>query len=313
LILSLRGDAEAISISTTRVDTLKPFDYYAPDTLDDAFSLLDRYGEKAKVLAGGTDLLVSLRSGLLHPVCLIDISGIPPLRQVTEDRDWLRIGAGVSLAEIESSDLLQERVPLLLDAVRTIGVSQTRNLGTLGGNLASGVPSADTAPPLLALEASVIIVSSKGMRTLPLLEFFRGPKETALTAGEILAEVLIPREERTEAGKYLKLGRRKALSLALVGVAVRVEIDRDRGRFQDVRIALGAVSPTPIRAKGGEEFLKGKGFRIEVIEEGARRVSEEARPIDDFRASADYRKEMVRVLTRRGVEACLNRLGAAVE
>jgi CO/xanthine dehydrogenase FAD-binding subunit len=256
---------------------------------------------------------VSLRSGSLHPECLIDVSGISLLRQVMEDGDWLRIGAGVTLAEIESSALLREKVPLLLEGVRTIGVSQTRNLGTLGGNLASGVPSADAAPPLLALEARVKIVSSEGTKILLLADFFRGPRETVLKAGEILAEVLIPREGRTGAGRYLKLGRRKALSLALVGVAVRVEIDRDRRAFQQVWVALGAVSPTPVRAKGGEAFLRGKEFQMDVIEEGARLVSEEARPIDDFRASADYRKEMVRVLTRRGLESCLNRLGVAVE
>jgi carbon-monoxide dehydrogenase medium subunit len=155
------------------------------------------------------------------------------------------------------------------------------------------------------------IVSSRGMRILPLTDFFRGPKETVLKADEILTEILVPKRERLGMGRYLKLGRRKAVSLAVVGVAVWVDIDRDRRKFQEVRIALGAVSPTPVRAKEGEAFLSGKEIEMEVIEEGARLVSGEAHPIDDFRASADYRKEMVRVLTRRGVESCLNRLGVA--
>jgi len=248
---------------------------------------------------------------LLHPSCLIDISNIASLRQITEDRDWLRIGAGLTHAEVESSTLVQEQVPLLVEAVRTIGAPQTRNLGTLGGNLASGLPSSDTAPPLLALDARMKIVSSKGMRILLLTDFFRGPKETVLKADEILTEILVPKSERLGMGRYLKLGRRKAVSLTVVGVAVWMEIDRDRRKFQEVRIALGAVSPTPVRAKEGEAFLSGKEIEMEVIEEGARLVSGEAHPIDDFRASADYRKEMVRVLTRRGVESCLNRLGVA--
>ncbi|RPI99713.1 MAG: xanthine dehydrogenase family protein subunit M [Deltaproteobacteria bacterium] len=290
---------------------MRPFDYYTPESLDKALSLLDQYGGKAKVLAGGTDLLVSIRAGLLHPACLIDVSGLAPLRQVTEDRDWLRIGAGLTHAEVESSVLLQERAPLLVEAVRTIGAPETRNLGTLGGNLASGLPSADTAPPLLALDARVKIVSSNAIRIVPVTDFFRGPRETVLKADEILAEVLIPSGEQAGAGRYLKLGRRKALSLALVGVAVWVEVGPARKTFQDVRIALGAVSPTPIRAKGGEAFFRGKRIGIDVIEEGAQWVSGEARPIDDFRASADYRKEMVGVLARRGIESCLNRLGVA--
>jgi carbon-monoxide dehydrogenase medium subunit len=288
---------------------LPKFEYHAPASLREALDYLSRYGGKAKVLAGGTDLLVSMKKREVLPEHLINLKGIQELNHIRYDKKrGLEIGGLVTLREIERSTIVKEKYGALWDAANVMAAPQIRSLATIGGNLCSAVPSADTAPPLVALGAKVTLAGKNGERTLLVEDFFAGPEASALNPDEILSHVSIPSPPENSGGAYLKLMRRNAMDLALVGVAACLKLDGRKRVCKEARIALGAVAPTPIRALGAEEVLLNKEPDEQLAMEAGKIAAEEARPINDIRASKEYRTEMVRVLTKRAVIEALKRV-----
>ncbi len=285
---------------------LPKFDYLSPKTTSEALSLLSQYKGKVRIIAGGTDLIPKMkRRGIQVPAYLIDLKGIPDLDYIKYDEaDGLRLGALTTIDATETSAVIQEKFAVLSQAVYSMASKQVRNRGTLAGNICNCVPSADTAPALLTLEARLKIVSLKGERIVNIGDFFIGPCETVLTDEELLLEIQVPNLPSNSRGVYLKLTPRTSMDLAVVGVAA-VVISRD-GVCKDIRIALGAVAPTPIRAKRAEDIIRGQRFNDGVIERAAQIASEESRPIDDHRASAEYRRDMVKVLVKRAINQAIS-------
>jgi CO/xanthine dehydrogenase FAD-binding subunit len=282
------------------------FDYLAPRTIDEALSLLFQHKGRAKVIAGGTDFVPKLkRREIKAPQYLIDLKGIPDLDYIKYDEaGGLSLGALVTIHAAETSPIIQEGFSVLFQAAESMASAQVRNRGTIAGNICNAVPSADTAPALLTLEAKLKLISLQGERMVNIEDFFTGPNETVLTGAEILQEIQIPNLPPNSRGIYLKLTPRSAMDLAIVGVAV-VVVTKD-GICNDIRIALGAVAPTPIRARRTENIVRGKRLSDEVIERVAQIAAEECRPISDHRASAEYRREMVKVLTRRAINQAIS-------
>jgi CO/xanthine dehydrogenase FAD-binding subunit len=280
---------------------LPKFEYLAPKTIGEALSLLSQYQGRAKLIAGGTDIIPKLkRREIKTPEYLIDLKCIPNLDYIKYDEDsGLNLGAQVTIHAVETSPAIREKFSVLAQAAESMASTQVRNRGTIAGNICNAVPSADTAPALLTLEANLRLINPKGERTVNIEDFFIGPNKTALTDEEILLEIQVPSLPLHSKGRYLKLTPRRSMDLAIASVAV-VVIPED-GICEDVRIALGAVSPTPIRAKQAEFIIRGRRFSSEVIEKAAEIAADESRPIDDQRASADYRREMVKVLTKRAI------------
>jgi carbon-monoxide dehydrogenase medium subunit len=280
---------------------MRRFEYFEPVSLAEASTLLARYGGRAQPLAGGTDLLVELKEQLRRADCVVNIKKIPGLDRLGFDpQAGLRIGALVTARALEVSTLIQEKYPSLLQAVRELGSIQVRNRATVVGNVCRASPSADTLPPLIADGATVSLHGPRGKRSLPLEEFFTGPGKTALALDELMTEIVVPAPAPRTGKFYIKHGRRKAMELATVGVAVTATED------SDVRIVLGAVAPTPIRARKAEALLRGKKIDGALIERAAQAALEESRPISNVRASAEYRREMVRVLTRRALTQAMD-------
>lgn len=292
---------------------LPQFDYHAPTSLSDALHHLAEYGEKATVLAGGTDLLVAMKKRDRVPDHLINLKNIKKLKEISYDeREGLKIGALVTLGDLHRSDIIREKFCILWDAVSVMASPQVRNVATIGGNLCNARPSADTAPPLIALGATVTLNTSNGERTVLVENFFRGPGESVLELQEILTEVLIPNPPENSQGAYLKLMRRHAMDLALASVACYLRLDSDGNRCEEARIVLGAVAPTPMRAPGAEQILINKEIDETVAGEAGRVASHEARPISDIRASGEYRGDMVQVLTKRAVIEAFKRIAKNV-
>jgi carbon-monoxide dehydrogenase medium subunit len=286
---------------------LPRFEYHAPASLAQALELLSKLGERAKVFAGGTDLLVAMKKREAVVEHLINLKGIPELKGIGYDeKEGLKIGALVTLCEVEQSKTVREKYPILWEAVSVMASPQVRTLGTMGGNLSSGVPSADTAPSLIVLGAVVKLKGINGERRVRVEDFFRGPGESVLRSDEILIQILIPKPLDGSGGTYLKLMRRNALDLALVGVAVFLRLDLDKQICTEARIALGAVAPTPIRAPMAEEILLGKKVDEVLAGEAGKAASGVCRPISDIRSSLEYRCNMVEVLTRRAVMKAYN-------
>lgn len=279
-------------------------EYHRALKVEQALELLsqfERLNEKCAIVAGGTDLIPHIRQGKMPAaVHVIDISAVDELNYVVKDGTLIRIGAATKLSEIETSNLIGQDVPLLRHAVNQLGSLQIRSAGTIGGNLCNASPAADTAPPLLALGTELEVRSINGERTIPLTEFFLGPGRTALQSDEILAEIRIPMHERSATGsRFIKLGRRNSFTLSVVSVATLVKLKN--GLFDDIRIAVGSVAPTPIRASKAEGCLVGRKVSIQAVEEAAKIVGSEVKPISDVRASAEYRKDMSSILTKRAL------------
>jgi len=284
---------------------LPRFEYLNPRTIQEACSLLSQHGDKAKILAGGTDLLNVMKERIITPEYVIGLRGISDLDYIEADSDGVRIGALTTITALGKSSVIREKFPCLADVPGKMATVQIRNMGTIGGNLCNAAPSADTAPILICLGAQAKIVGPKGERVVALEEFFTGPGETVLGDGEILTEIQVPNQPAKTAGAYFKMSR-VAVDLAIVGVAAVVTLDGKGGSCSDIKIVLGAVAPTPIRAKKAEGLIKGKKIEEDLIEEAGRIASEEASPIDDVRGSAFYRTEMVNVLTKRAIRQALD-------
>jgi len=285
---------------------LPRFDYIRPAGIDEALDLLSKGNNgQFRVYAGGTDLIPKIKARTLNPPeALIDLKGIPGLDYIEYDeQEGLRIGALATIRSVAGSAVVKERFPILSLAAGSIASTQVQNRGTIAGNICNAVPSADSAPALLCLDARLLAVSKKGERWIGIDEFFTGPNETALGRDEILKEIRIP--PMTGSGTYIKLSTRSRMDLAIVGAGVQVAADN--GVIGDIRIGLGAVAPTPMRAMAAEDIIRGEKATDEAIAMAAQKASQESRPIDDHRASAEYRRMMVEVLVRRAINQALSR------
>jgi carbon-monoxide dehydrogenase medium subunit len=284
---------------------LPEFQYLAPQTLEEACVLLGRYGPQAQVLAGGTDLLVKMKSGLLKPSYVVSLKLIDELKGIRHQPGvGVVIGARTTHNELVSSPVLASRFRSVCSAAASMAGYQIRSMGTLGGNLVNAVPSADLPPILIALGAKVRLAGSAGERTLDLEEFFVGPGKTLLQPGEILTSVIIP-EQATTGSNYQKFGLRQADALAVVGVASAVTMQGDT--IQEIRIALGAVAPTPMRARQAETLLRGQKVNEKLIAMASGFAAAVSRPISDIRGSAEYRRHLVEVLTRDSIHAAIEK------
>jgi carbon-monoxide dehydrogenase medium subunit len=291
------------------IKRLPKFEYHAPTSLSEALDLLAKYDGKARVFAGGTDLLVSMKKREVLPEHLISLKEIAELRGIHYDeKEGMKIGALVTLREIEHSEMIQDKFCVLWDAVQVMASPQIRSLGTLGGNLCSAAPSADTAPPLIVLGASVEIISTQSKRKVSVENFFKGPGESVLNPDEILTQILIPNPLKKSSGAYFKLMRRAAMDLAQVSVAVCLSFDSEKRICRGARIALGAVGSTPIRVSKAEEILLNKEMSETVGKEAGKIAAQEASPRSSIRASKEYRLEMIEVLTKRAIMAATNRI-----
>jgi carbon-monoxide dehydrogenase medium subunit len=281
---------------------LPDFEHHAPASLSEALDLLARYGGKAEVYAGGTDLLVAMKKREKTPEHLIDLKKIADLRGIRfDEKKGITIGALTTLEELERSTVVKEQFGTLWDALTMMASPQIRSLGTIGGNLCSALPSADTAPPLIVLGASAKVAGPDGERSILVEQFFRGPKEPALKRHEMLKELFIPKPGDFASGSYIKLMRRNAMDLALVGAAAYLRMDSKGKICKEARIALGSVAPTPIRVPQAEDILMNKEIEESRAAEAGKAASEACRPISDIRSSLAYRRTMVEVLTKRAV------------
>lgn len=274
-------------------------DYEAPATLDEALKLLGRAPAGVHIIAGGTDLIPRIRSGVFAPQQLIDLIRLP-LSGIRQETGFVYLGARITHTQVLQSELLNNFYPALTSACAQIGGPSIRNRGTLGGNLVNGSPAADAALPLLIYDADLLLVKEGSERWLPLAEFFLSPGQTALAGDEILKEIRLPLPPPRTAAIFLKMGRRQAMAIAVVGIVVRLTVN-NRAEIAQARIALGSVAPRPIRATLAEQALLGRPLPELPISEVASLASGQSSPISDIRGSAAYRRRMVQVLVRRAL------------
>ena len=288
---------------------LPKFDYIKPKSMEEALGLLTNSDNgKYKVYAGGTDVIPKLKGReTAKPEILIDLKGIPNLNYIDYDEEkGLRIGALATIRSVATSSIVSEKFPVLSQAAGKIASTQVQNRGTIAGNICSAVPSADSAPALLCLGASLSCVKENGERQIGIDAFFKGPNETALNPDELLKEIQIPPMPKNSHGVYIKLSPRSRMDLAVVGAATVLRAED--GVIKDIKIGLGAVSPTPMRAREAERMLLDHKADPELIAQTARRAGEESKPISDHRGSAAYRKMMVEVLVKRAIHQALSGL-----
>ena len=276
-------------------------DYFEPKTLDEALSLLKKYGEQTRVIAGGTDVMVDIKFKE-EPGGLINIKKIPGLCGIQENGGSLRIGPLTTIREIETSALVRDKLPVLWEASHQFASLQIRNTATIGGNICRASPSGETLTPLLVLEAKAKLAFSDGEKSEPFTSFFQGPGKCSVGAKGLLTAIDIPYPAAGSRGVYLKHAVRGAMDIAMVGVAVLITPDAAKNNLQDVRIGLGAVAPTPVRAPKTEALLRGKPLTAALLKEAAAMAGSESSPISDQRSSAEYRRWIVEALTRRGLE-----------
>ena len=288
---------------------MRRFDLALPTSVDDCLKAMAGHGPDVKLVAGGTDLLPQLKNSLLKPALVVDLSGVKELRALERDgAGGLRIGAAVTARELEQDARVCKEYPAIAESAALVGSIQIRNLATVGGNLCNAAPSADMAPPLIALEAEAVIIGPKGRRRVPLASFFQGVRRTVLGPDELLLELIVPPPAPRSGGNYLRHTPRRELDIAVVGVASQLTLGA--GVCAKARIALASVAPTPVRASEAEHALEGQPLTAERIEAAATLAVSAASPISDQRGSAEYRRHLVRVLTRRTLITARERAGA---
>jgi carbon-monoxide dehydrogenase medium subunit len=287
--------------------TLNSFELCEPATLDEALDLLTRHKDEAKVLAGGVDLVHKTRLRQLMPKYVVSLQRIPRLDYVEGDgRSGLRIGALAKLRTLELYPVIRKDYEVLFEGVRAIASKQIKTMATVIGNLCVGTPASDIAPPLSVLDANLSVVSAESKRDIPIQSFFVDGGKTVLKPYEIVTEITVPGISPGSGSAFLKVGKTKA-DIAKVNAAVLVRVREDR--WQDVRIALGSVAPTVIRATKAEESLKGKNIDEGSVSEAAGMAAEETKPLSDIRSTAAYRKHMARILVRDALRKALERAG----
>ena len=284
----------------TPMPVLPSFDYIRPATLQEVTRLLLKSDGDARLFMGGTDVFVRMRDGFITPKILIDVKHLSGMTQVDfGKRKGLIVGAAVDMNSLAAHPAVVEHYPLLAEALHAVASYQLRTRATMGGNLCNASPAADAAPAALVLEADMILHGRRGERVVPITEFFLGPGRTAVKPGEFLLRIKIPSVPRGAVGRYIKLGRNALGDLSIVGVAVLGYPDKKAKSGYVFRIALASVAPTPIRVPDAEAILAASPITPDVIEAAATAAMETARPIDDVRSSAAYRKAMVRNLVKR--------------
>lgn len=300
--------------------------YLTPKSLNETLVLLSEYKSQACLIAGGTDLIAKKKKGVKLPPVLISIREVRELNYVNHDANaGLKVGAVTPLASIENSSEIKSGFPVLADTAHLMASPVVRLQATIGGNLCNAAPSADTAPALMVLGAGIKIISMEGERVVPVEAFFTGPGQTVLRVGEILSEIQIPSMPPRSAAVYLKQKRREGADLAVAGVAVFVAVDTfisgqsdinavkpQTNTIQEIRIALGAVSSTPIRAMEAEDIIRGKVPTDENLREAAEAASQTCAPISDTRGSAEYRFKLIEVLLPRAIKQALERIKSEV-
>ncbi len=280
------------------------FEYLTPTTLDETVSLLHSYGPDAKVLAGGQSLIPLMKLRLANPTHIVDINRVPGLAYIREEDGFLHIGSLTREVDLEGSELIRTKYPIILDTTVVIADPLVRNLATVGGNLAHGDPANDHPATMLALGAEIAIMGTGGERTVPVSDFFQGPLTTVLNHDQVLTEIRVPIPPAGSGGAYLKL-ERKVGDFATAGVAIMVVM---RGRVcQQAGIGLTNVGPTPIKARSAESFLRGKRLDEETIRQAAQLAAQESQPSPDLRGPEDYKRDMVRVLAVRALRLALAR------
>ncbi len=289
--------------------SLPKFEFLSPKSIKEAISLLAEYGPKAKVIAGGTDLISEMRWGEWRPQYVLGLSQISGLDEIQFDKtSGLKIGAACTIGEIERSSMIGEHYPILAQAASVLGSMEIRNRATVGGNLCTAAPSADMPPSLLVLGAKAVIATKKGEKVLPLEDFFTGPKKTVLNHDEILVRLELPPVEPNSAGEYIKFGRRNAMEIAMIGVAALITLENGNSTCKAARLAFATAAPTPIRSKEAEKVLTGKKLVREIIELAAETASKEASPRTSWRTTEEYRRDLIRVLTGRAIQKALDKL-----
>ncbi len=290
------------------------FEYVAPKTIPEAISLLEKFGQNSKILAGGQSLIPVMKLRLASPTHLIDINRIDGLSYIKETDGFLKIGALTRMSEIESSDLIKKKYFLLHDAAKEIADPTVRNLGTVGGNISHADPANDLPATMLASDATLVATGPKGQRTIKAKDFFLDTFTTALTHEEILTEIRLPEYTAGTGSSYLKLEKRVG-DFAIVGVAVQISLDKE-GRVLRAGIGLTSVAPTALESTRAEEQLVGKKLTDESISRAATLASEDSNPTSDLRGPADYKKKMVKILTTRALKRAYMRIvggGGGVE
>jgi len=296
----------------TSIRSIGRFEYRAPDSLNEALNILKTSSTGTKILAGGTDLIPQMKQEQVRPPLVVDVKKVPELNRLEwSEVGGLHVGAAVPLSRLLTFTVILERYSILAQACSVIGSTQIRNRGTIGGNICNAAPSADSVPSLMCLGARAVLVSSNGTRTIDLNDFFVAPGKTAI-GDELLVEIEVPTPAILSAGRYMRHTTREETDIAAVGVASFLTLSPQDKKFKEVRIALGAVAPTPIRAHNAEAFLTGKSVTQDIIKEVAEKAAAEADPISDLRGSADYRRELVEVLTRRTLRESCGKLGLKV-
>ena len=286
---------------------MRPFNFVAPSTLDEAIQAMSHAEGEARVLAGGSDLVDQIRVGRRTPTVVVDIKNIPELQRLEYVAgEGLHIGAGVSCTRTADYPPLGEHYPSIKESCRLIGSIQIQNRATIAGNVCNAAPSADTIPPLLTYGAKAIIAGPGGRRGVLLVGFFLGPGQTVLQPDELLLEILVPPPEPNSSGRYLRFIPREEMDIAVAGAATMVVVDSSTRRCTQARIALAAVAPTPVRARAAEAVLEGQVLTEELIRQAADLTPQATTPISDMRGSAEYRKELCKVLTQRTLERCLS-------
>jgi carbon-monoxide dehydrogenase medium subunit len=283
---------------------MKEFELYEPKSVKEACGLLAKLKGKARVMAGGTDLLVELKSGRLNLAAVVSLKGIKGLNKITFNRkEGLRIGALVTWTQLLDSKPVSKHYPLLRKAAETLGSVQIRNVGTLAGNVTHASPAANGPIPLLIYEAECVVQGPNGTRVIPVQKMFGGVQKNTLSRSEVLTEIRVPVPPPGVNGTYYKFALRRAMDLAVVGLGVLVKTKN--GAFEDVRIALGSVGPKPFRAKRAEKILAGKKIDEQLMREAGETAAAQCAPITDIRASKEYRMEIVKELTYRAIKESL--------
>ena len=280
------------------------FEYHAPTSLDQVFELLEQHGDDARVMAGGTALVIQMKQRLSQPGHVVGLKGVGSLNAIESTPEGLRIGALCTQRQIENSIVIAEDLPLLADTIRKVATPRIRNMATIGGGLVNGDPSQDPPPSLIALGASVVMTSKNGERTVPVEDLFIDYYETDVQPGEILTSLLVPKAPAGSGSVYLKFLPRTADDYGTVSVASVVSKDQN-GSCKDVRIVWGSAGVTPIRATEAEDALRGKPLSDENIRAAAALVKDAVDPLDDFRGSAEYKTDMAEVFARRAVEQAM--------
>jgi carbon-monoxide dehydrogenase medium subunit len=279
-----------------------PFEYRTPKNLKEVHATLKEFGSDAKLMGGGTSLIIMMKQRLVRPSCLVSLRSVRGLDSIEIKDGGVRIGGLATHRQVESSPLLRRRLPLLTETYHHVATIRVRNMATVGGGLAHADPNQDPPPSLIALGATVKATSADGSRVIPLDDFFTDYYETVLKPDEIVTEIFVPKMSANSAGAYLKFLPRTADDYATVSAAAVLTLDKTHKTITDVRIALGSVGVTPIRATAAEALLRGQPVKTEAFAEAGEKAKEAVDPVSDFRGSAAYKKEMAGVFVRRALE-----------